>query len=71
MKKVILATKVILLAIFGIIAALSLLMFPTLIGDNDPKTATLGYSYLGLLLISATLFYFIIRREIKPSKVKV
>lgn len=67
-KKIFLAGKVILMTIFGILGMLSLMMFPFLIGDKDAETSIIGYSYLGLLLISISVIYLIIKKELKPHQ---
>ncbi|WP_452224115.1 hypothetical protein [Lacinutrix chionoecetis] len=68
MKNVILAVKVLVLTIFGVLGALSILMFPNLIGHNDPEASLIGYFYLGLLLISVSVFYLILKKEFKPIR---
>ena len=68
MKKIFLAGKILLIAIFGILGTLSLMMFPFLIGNNDTETSIIGYSYLGLLLISISVFYLILKNEFKLNQ---
>lgn len=67
MKKIFLAGKIILIAIFGILGVQSIIMFPFLIGNEDAQTSLIGYSYLGLLLISISTIYLVVRKELKPK----
>jgi uncharacterized membrane protein len=71
MKTLFLAGKVLLIATFGILGMLSLMMFPFLIGDEDTQTSIIGYSYLGLLLISISVIYLIVKNELKPKQTNV
>ena len=68
MKKIFLVGKVLVITIFGILGMLSLMMFPFLIGDKDAETSIIGYSYLGLLLISISVFYLILKNEFKSNQ---
>lgn len=67
MKKMFLTGKVLTITVFGILGMLSLIMFPSLIGDKEVETSIIGYSYLGLLLMSISVIYFIIRKELKSN----
>lgn len=67
MKKIFLTIKIILIVIFGISGTLSIIMFPLLIGNNDTETAIIGYYYLGLLLMSISVVYLIIKNELKQT----
>ena len=64
MKKIYLAGKVIAMAVFGILGMLSLMMFPFLIGSKDAETSIIGYSYLGLLLVSIFVFHLLVKAEL-------
>lgn len=68
MKKIFLAGKVLSIALFGILGTLSLVMFPFLIGNEDKETSIIGYSYLGLLLISTSVIYLIIKNEFNSNQ---
>ena len=63
MKKIALATKVLLIAIFGILGILSLAMFPFLIGHEHTETSIIGYSYFALFIISVSIIYLIVKKE--------
>ena len=65
MKKFFLLAKILLIAIFGILGMLSLMLFPFLIGNKDAEASIIGYSYLGLFLISISVFYLILKNEFK------
>ena len=67
MKKILLIGKVLLLAVFGVLGWYSLLMFSILIGAIDTETLILGYSYLGLLLISIFVIFLISKNELKQN----
>jgi len=65
MKKVYFAGKLSLIALFGTLGSLSVVMFPFLIGSEDNATSTLGYSYLGLLFFSIAVVYFVTKKDFK------
>ena len=67
MRKIYLVGKILAVVVFGILGSLSLMMFPLLIGSVDSETSILGYSYLGILLISISVYYFIISNELKRN----
>lgn len=48
MKKLLLISKIVLIAIFGVLGTLSIMMFPFLIGNEDAQTSIVGYSYYQL-----------------------
>ena len=55
MKKLFFASKLLLIVVLATAGTLSLIMFPFLLGDSDPETAIIGWSYFGLLLFSVLL----------------
>jgi hypothetical protein len=66
MKKTLLIGKVILITFFGFLGLLSLLLFPNLIeNSNALETKIIGYTYLGLLLTSISVLYFVVKKELK------
>lgn len=67
MRKEALAGKIVLSSVFGILGTLSILMFPFLIGSDDSKTSIIGYSYLGLLIISIFVIFIILKKELKSN----
>ncbi|WP_299673408.1 hypothetical protein [uncultured Tenacibaculum sp.] len=70
MKKVYITIKVILLAVFGILGGLSLIMFPLLIGAKDSQTSMIGFTYLALLLISISVIFFTIKKDLNLNRIK-
>ncbi len=67
MNRIVLFGKIILATTFGVLGTLSILLFPFLISSDDNKTSILGYSYLGLLVISVFIIYLIIKKELKSK----
>lgn len=47
--------------IFSILTAVSLTLFPFLVGSEDISTSLIGYFYLLIFLVSSTILFFTLR----------
>lgn len=62
-KKIHLAVKIMIVALFGILGSFSIIMAPILITAHDIQTATIGYFYLGISILSILVIYAAIKNE--------
>lgn len=62
-KKIHLAIKIMIVALFGILGSFSIIMAPILITAYDIQTATIGYFYLGISILSILVIYATIKNE--------
>ena len=65
MKKLLFIGKLVLIVVFGLLAGLSVMMFPALIGSEDVETATIGYGYLVCLVVSLGIVYGLVRKDLR------
>jgi hypothetical protein len=67
MKTLLITCKALALTLLGLLGCFSMMLFPFLIGSNDSQTAIIGYSYLGVLLLSIALMYLLVKKELKQA----
>jgi hypothetical protein len=54
-----------LMIVLTLLKALSLMLFPFLVGSQDPETVNLGYSYVLIFETSSIGLFFLLKREFK------
>jgi len=51
--------------VLTLLKALSLMLFPFLVGSQDPETVNIGYSYVLIFGTSSIGLFFLLKREFK------
>lgn len=51
--------------VLTLLMALSFMLFPFLVGSQDPETVNLGYSYVLIFGTSSLGLFFLLKREFK------